>query len=76
MPLPELSTSERPRPVDPDFAKAPFMGVFGFSIIGLLLCCLLLMAPKAKSLLPIELLLIVVGGPLAAWLGLTLGGGE
>jgi len=76
MPLPEIPTEQSVRRPDPEFKKAPFMGVFGFSVIGLLLCLILTRLPVSRNYLPLELVLICVAGPLAAWLGFSLGGGE
>lgn len=76
MPLPELPTTPQPRRSDPDFKKTPFMAIFGFSAIGLLLCLILARMPMSRSYLPLELCLICLAGPLAAWLGFSLGGGE
>jgi len=76
MPLPELSDEQPARRAELDFKNAPFMGIFGFSIIGLLLCLILTRMPMSRTYLPLELVLICVAGPLAAWLGFSLGGGE
>jgi hypothetical protein len=52
------------------------MGIFGFSVIGLLLCLILTRMPVSRSYQPLEICLIFVAGPLAAWLGFSLGGGD
>ena len=52
------------------------MAIFGFSAIGLLLCLILARMPMSRSYLPLEICLICLAGPLAAWLGFSLGGGE
>ncbi len=78
MPLPEIAPREDARPTEPERhqgeIKAPFMGLFGFSVIGLLLCLILTRMPVSRSYQPLEILLIFVAGPLAAWLGFSLGG--
>ncbi len=76
MPLPEIPTDQPVRRPDPDFKKAPFMGIFGFSIVGLLLCLILTRVPISRTYLPLEICLICIAAPLAAWLGFSLGGGE
>ncbi|MBN9604487.1 MAG: hypothetical protein J0G33_16310 [Afipia felis] len=52
------------------------MGVFGFSILGLLLCCILGRLPISRDFLSTKILLIFMAAPVAAWLGFSLGGGE
>jgi hypothetical protein len=78
VPLPEIAPREDARPAEPerrqDEIKAPLMGLFGFSVIGLLLCLILTRMPVSRNYLPLEILLIFVAGPLAAWLGFSLGG--
>ena len=80
MPLPDIPPRQTTRPIAPerrqDEIKAPFMGIFGFSVIGLLLCLILTRMPMSRTYQPLEILLIFVAGPLAAWLGFSLGGGE
>lgn len=80
MPLPEIQsrkdigpTQSRPRK---DETNASFMGVFGFSILGLLLCCILGRMPISRDFLSTKILLIFMAAPIAAWLGFSLGGGE
>jgi len=78
VPLPEIAPREDAGPTEPnrpqDEVKAPFLGLFGFSIIGLLLCLILTRMPISRSYQPLEICLIFVAGPLAAWLGFSLGG--
>jgi hypothetical protein len=78
VPLPEIAPREDARPPEQerhqDKIKAPFMGLFGFSVIGLLLCLILTRMPVSRSYQPLEILLVFVAGPLAAWLGFSLGG--
>lgn len=80
VPRPEISPRQDARPAEPerrqDKIKAPFMGIFGFSVIGLLLCLILTRMPVSRSYQPLEICLIFVAGPLAAWLGFSLGGGD
>jgi hypothetical protein len=80
VPLPEIRPRKDSRSVKsshrPDQTNAPFMGVFGFSILGLLLCCLLARMPASRDFLSTKILLILMAAPVAAWLGFSLGGGE
>lgn len=80
VPLPPIIPGHDARPAEPethqDKTKAPFMRVFGFSIIGLLLCLILTRMPMSRNYLSPEIVLILASGPLAAWLGFSLGGGE
>ncbi|GAA3845328.1 hypothetical protein GCM10022626_12480 [[Pseudomonas] carboxydohydrogena] len=76
MALPEIPPQQPARRPDPDFKKTPFMGIFGFSAIGLLLCLILTRMPISRTYMPLEICLLCAAGPLAAWLGFSLGGGE
>lgn len=80
MPLSDIPSRQDTRPTSPerhrDEIKAPFMGIFGFSVIGLLLCLILTRMPVSRTYQPLEICLIFIAGPLAAWLGFSLGGGE
>ena len=80
MPLSDIPPRQDIRPTAPkrprDEIKAPFMGIFGFSVIGLLLCLILTRMPVSRTYQPLEICLIFIAGPLAAWLGFSLGGGE
>ncbi|CAM5504356.1 putative protein OS=Afipia felis OX=1035 GN=NCTC12722_00332 PE=4 SV=1 [Afipia felis] len=79
VPLPEIQPRDDcpARPGHrPDETNAPFMGIFGFSILGLLLCCLLARMPVARGFLSAKILLILMAAPVAAWLGFSLGGGD
>ncbi|EKS30359.1 hypothetical protein [Afipia felis] len=80
MPLPEIQPRKDAGPVRSGPRKgetnAPFMGVFGFSVLGLLLCCILGRLPISRDFLSTKILLIFMAAPVAAWLGFSLGGGE
>jgi hypothetical protein len=47
--------------------------IFGFCAIGLLLGCIVSLLPLNAALAPLELPLILLGAPLAAVLGFSLG---
>jgi hypothetical protein len=79
-PIPEIQPRNDSGPAKPgprpDETNAPFMGIFRLSTLGELLRCLLARMPVARGSLSMRILLILMAAPVAASLGLSLGGGD